>query len=351
VVRLKQGFALLWLVYPCVSASADDGPITEVTKHIKTTLAKAESHIRPPLRSHTAVSVESNHPGANTAPFGREFCAADGCERLMQTVPTQYNAKTTGKSKESVLPTSDNGIEVAGVRSQAASVLARNSRYTFNLERAKTADGWLITKLGKNGEPPVAEIEKILTMNRAESLQPVNWLTVLDGTHPLDKLFQAEGFLLSSTSQATPGGPVTIQFTRSFRGKPDTVIDCSYTFDPASDWLPIEWVEKTATPDFSRSMSVSQKVTMAEGRYEANIKVILSSERPEKASVTRKTLHVVETVDRIPDSDFTLPAFGIPEPVEYAARPTPMYVWLLGLAGGCLVLTLGFRLLARRRAV
>jgi hypothetical protein len=266
------------------------------------------------------------------------------------SVKTIGNSKTTGHSNQPESPASDKGVVVAGVRSQEASVLVRNSRYTFNLERAITTDGWLMTKLGKNGEPAAAEIEKILTTSRAQAVQPANLLSVLDGVHQLDKLFEAEGFVLNSTSQATPGGPVTVKFTRSFRGKADSVIDCSYTFDPASDWLPVEWVEKTSSSDFSRSLSVNQKVTMANGRYEANVKFILSSQRPENVSVTRKMLYVVEAVDRIPDSEFTLPAFGIPEPVEFAARSTPMYVWLLGLAAGCLVLTVGFRLLARRRA-
>ena len=118
--------------------------------------------------------------------------------------------------------------------------------------------------------------------------------------------------------ERSPGGPITVKFTRSFRGVPDATIDCSYTFDPASNWLPVEWVEKVSTPTFTRSFSVHQKVTMAEGRYEANMNVITSSERPEKASITQKIAYVSRIIDRIQDSEFTLPAFGIPESAEYA---------------------------------
>jgi hypothetical protein len=54
--------------------------------------------------------------------------------------------------------------------------------------------------------------------------------------------------------------------------------------------------------------------------------------------------------ERIPDSEFTLSAFGLPEPAGVIwERPTPYYIWILAAAAGCGALALLFRYLARRR--
>lgn len=59
---------------------------------------------------------------------------------------------------------------------------------------------------------------------------------------------------------------------------------------------------------------------------------------------------LVEQED-LPEKEFTLSAFGLPEPVGVTwSKPTPWYLWL-GLAGGvCLVLGVGFRWLKKRAA-
>ncbi|HEY1487878.1 MAG TPA: hypothetical protein VGF84_17360 [Micromonosporaceae bacterium] len=52
-----------------------------------------------------------------------------------------------------------------------------------------------------------------------------------------------------------------------------------------------------------------------------------------------------------PEREFTLTTFGLPEPVGVVwETPTPRYVWWLIAAAGFLVLAVGFRYLARRRA-
>jgi hypothetical protein len=56
-----------------------------------------------------------------------------------------------------------------------------------------------------------------------------------------------------------------------------------------------------------------------------------------------------EVNDSVPDSEFTLSAFGLPEPAgETVKKPIPFYVWILIGAGVCAALALGFRYLARR---
>src|SRR5205814_1457919 len=53
--------------------------------------------------------------------------------------------------------------------------------------------------------------------------------------------------------------------------------------------------------------------------------------------------------DRVADSEFTLSAFGLPEPIGVTwKKPTPRYVWLLLGTAACAGLTVGCRFLARR---
>lgn len=56
------------------------------------------------------------------------------------------------------------------------------------------------------------------------------------------------------------------------------------------------------------------------------------------------------TLGAVPESEFMATAFGLPEPPGFEPPPTPLYVWLLTIAGVCLAFYVGFRFLARRRA-
>jgi hypothetical protein len=69
----------------------------------------------------------------------------------------------------------------------------------------------------------------------------------------------------------------------------------------------------------------------------------------QKIDVTSKIDYDLEVNDRVPDSEFTLSAFGLPEPEgETVKKPIPLYVWIFIGAGVCVMLALGFRYLARR---
>lgn len=57
-----------------------------------------------------------------------------------------------------------------------------------------------------------------------------------------------------------------------------------------------------------------------------------------------------EVNDRVPDSEFTLTAYGLPEPGgEPVKKSLPLYGWIILAAGICIGLAVGFRFLARRR--
>lgn len=70
-----------------------------------------------------------------------------------------------------------------------------------------------------------------------------------------------------------------------------------------------------------------------------------------KTEGSSKKDYELEVNDNVPDSEFTLTAFGLPEPggAEPVKKPIPKYVWILIAAGACGALALTFRYLARRR--
>lgn len=68
-----------------------------------------------------------------------------------------------------------------------------------------------------------------------------------------------------------------------------------------------------------------------------------------KNGATYKAEYEWEINDHVPNSEFTLTTFGLPEPVGVTwEKPTPWYLWFLAAAGGCFVLAILFRYLSRR---
>jgi hypothetical protein len=70
-----------------------------------------------------------------------------------------------------------------------------------------------------------------------------------------------------------------------------------------------------------------------------------------KTEGSSKKDYELEVNTNVPDSEFTLSAFGLPEPggAEPVKKPIPMYIWILIAAGVCGALAFAFRYLARRK--
>jgi hypothetical protein len=328
----------------------DDALIAQVKKNVAETQTRIEASLRPPVRARTVAVMQSPTPGASSPPFGTEFYTTGGSELLKQTVAASSTAALPGKGQQPAQKATGAGIEVAGVQSQSGSVFARNPRYLFGLSWAGTADSWLLTQVGKTGESQVSSVEQVLAFARQGVSRPADQLLALDGVLTLDKLFESDGFQLGGVSQSIPGGVVTVVATRAMRDGKGKRIECKYTFDPASGWLPVEWSEKVSAPDDARSMTVSRKYTLGANSYQHETKMQTVLVRPQALELNRTMTYVIEPDPGRADAEFTLPAYGIPEPDEYKARGVPLYVWLLGGAAVLLGLTAVFWFLARKRS-
>lgn len=69
----------------------------------------------------------------------------------------------------------------------------------------------------------------------------------------------------------------------------------------------------------------------------------------QKSDTTSRADYDLEVKEGPPDSEFTLTAFGLPEPgSDEVKKPTPLYVWILVAAAVSVGLAVGFFFLARR---
>jgi hypothetical protein len=81
--------------------------------------------------------------------------------------------------------------------------------------------------------------------------------------------------------------------------------------------------------------------------------VVVTSDIPKFAGVAREDVSTFTfTRGEADEAEFTLSAFGLPEPpgVKWE-KPTPRYVWFLAAAMVLGILAAGLRYLASRRAV
>ncbi|WP_171473883.1 hypothetical protein [Frigoriglobus tundricola] len=306
--------------------------------------------MRPPLKTHTtSTATASNNKSQSSSLEFRTYLTGENVLFLEGSGTKQPESARSGASVVSVVKEKGEHV-VTGMGSQASTVSGRNSRYTFRLTQAKKGDGWLLANIGKVGAPEVEQVDNYLNLYRDQALQFVDQVQSLDGMMKLSTFFESDRFKLISATRPNPTGPVTIHFTRPYHGAPDLTIECRYTFDPASRWLPVEWVESVTSPDGTRSQRVNRKIVSSEHKFETETTIVDTSNRPEPRTTTYKSRYTVETDNDLDQARFTLPAYGLPEPPGFAPAKTPWFVWLLVTAATCLCLAVGFRLLGRRLA-
>jgi hypothetical protein len=124
--------------------------------------------------------------------------------------------------------------------------------------------------------------------------------------------------------------------------------------DPEAGWCIREQLYHRKYSDGLEECRSKYDYSVASSGYPIVRKIHLTCEgRTDKGEMYRieavTNLELTES-DGPPESEFTLSAFGLPEPVGVVwEKKTPVYVWLLVAAGVLGMLALLFRWLARRR--
>ncbi len=233
-------------------------------------------------------------------------------------------------------------------------VVALNSRYGFELGRPGGPTEWRLkdVHLTDSTDPSPPNLKAEFLARGTLFAQPY------EISSTLTDLFNAPSFRLLGCAPS-PRNPALVRV--KFENNPPPVGKRHPTqligwcdLDPGAGWS-IRGFEVTSDDRVLRD-TTSTDVTSS---IDKDGLVRIDEERQEVRIVKGETLLAHRTqfttykiwVDRdVPEREFSLTAYGLPEPPGISfVRPTPMYVWLLIGAGGFAILALVFRWLTHRK--
>ncbi|MBY0232122.1 MAG: hypothetical protein K2W96_22825 [Gemmataceae bacterium] len=240
--------------------------------------------------------------------------------------------------------------KIPGDRFQFKEVQATNSKYSFQaLDKGK---GWAIGAMDQsaNRALPVKHFIKTVGLNYLESAWMVEGYT-------FPEAMKEPGFVVRDYSRLHEGADAGLaQFVFSIPERPkpappgkEGMEEAVVKLDPKHDWRIVEYranlrvgkdtglVERTIEyePQGGFVRRVDQTAT-----FNGTFKV-----------VSKITTDAVEFRD-IPESEFSLSAYGLPEPGDTPVKQPsswPWYVWLLGVGLALLLAAILFRVLLSRK--
>jgi hypothetical protein len=230
---------------------------------------------------------------------------------------------------------------------------ARNDRYAFELQKGK--EGWALVDLDTN--PSKARGNLAVRSALTPDLVRAHCPFFVDGEW-LPDLIKKPGFKIDK-AQVLPAGQIRIDFRYTFEGqkKEQTYFDSGwFVVNPAQYWRLCEYEVNVSYRMGDRSVAhhVIECRLGAQGHPLRTREIVRARakpvEGPEFESVKTTDFEVSEQEPS--PAEFTLSAFGLPEPREFTPPSSPprYYLWIAGMAGVLLVAALLFRRLAQRRA-
>lgn len=216
-----------------------------------------------------------------------------------------------------------------------------NTRYSFELQ-GQVADKMAL----RNIYSPLPPNDTVSDVIRGVGFHRNGWIFRGKTFHDL----WADSNCTFGSVRKNAGGNYLISFTRAL-GK-DTKVICPYEVElnPNQGWR-IE----AATSHVPGRVETTETMSYDKEGFPVPIpSQCVYSETDLKTAERIRSLITVTHFQSEPqreEAEFTLSAFGMPEPVGVVwDKPTPRYVWFLVAAGVFIAIAVGFRLLARRRA-
>jgi len=218
-----------------------------------------------------------------------------------------------------------------------------NSRYVFVL-RKKPGKDWVLHDLHlvADGVPPSINYMGLDEMARGPYFVGTMWLP--------DAIKQPEFVIRDATAQ-NENGRNLIRITYEFKKPTETHTHSGFlVFDPERYWLITENEHKQATAKNALITRSKYEITQ-----EGDLPLVTRATTTQTSTLTpgqssKSTSICRFTREAADEMEFTLTAFGLPEPygVEWKRR-TPRYIWILVGAGGFVLLAAGLYWLARRQ--
>lgn len=228
-----------------------------------------------------------------------------------------------------------------------------NTRYAFELRRSP-GKGWTVVSFHDLASGPPPDLFRHGGANDpvARMVSPY-WL---EGRTWLPDVLARPGLKLRQVERTAAGGEprVVVRYEYDDPDRPGLAHAGTVTLDPERYWV-------VASYDHSGTINGVTKRTVRTNQFDVRpdglpllreARGVVTSTLPAAAGKGREDTLTFSLTREVADPmEFTLTAFGLPEPpgVKWE-RPTPRWVWAVAAAGGFGLLAALFRRLARRSA-
>lgn len=227
-----------------------------------------------------------------------------------------------------------------------------NSDYSFSIKRNRAGGSWILRRIGGVSSASSFELEHPTT--RAEF---VGFLTSLNAS------WRIGGFLSMPEIIREPGFKLTNIEETSYEGQ--SCVRIQFKYEPPKNGVPFILDVRGATAVLApgqswavREYDVQMVGGTEKGRLEYQIcqngipivRTHFSDSANKKNAIHTETSYTQCQYAEVPDADFRLSAFGLPEPMGMPElpRPTRSYLWFGVAAFAALAIGLAFRKLAHR---
>ncbi len=226
-------------------------------------------------------------------------------------------------------------------------LICSNPKYAFRLEMGEK--GWLLREVVLVGDDPTKAMVPLQDQLDA-------WLAsvhCLEAIH-MTRLLELAEDLCWIEPQPGQSPALALSKERRMKEGPNTVTyhklslllndDQYHTLQSAKADILIN--KSAGTLEYSLTQQAVEGIPVPVRRVKREVYPAASG----GMDITSEATFRIDPTVELPDENFTLTAYGLPEPVGVAWRkPTRNYVWFLATAAVFVALAIGFRLLARRR--
>jgi hypothetical protein len=242
-------------------------------------------------------------------------------------------------------------VETSQSGSWSGKIIGENSQYIFVLFRDGATKPWVIEEVTKKGKMSSEFWEGL--KRDAPGL-----MLFKPGPLGLPELIQSKNFKVADVSTEPGNSEELVRLTFTYSpddGKADRLRGGVVVLDPSRDWV-IRRGEIDFDPDVPKKGKYIVEYDYQDGldhcpiMTKSRIKgTIWENDRVVYGNDTTVSGDVQER-KFVPESEFTLSAFGLPEPNWARPKQTAWYLWL-GLAGIlCMILGVAFAWIKKRRA-
>lgn len=310
---------------------------------------------------------------ASASPLGKELAdAVGGASQAYQTELQNY--QFASKSVTRVTRDKDGGTDVVsefrgrqrgaanlfivtpvsgpGTETEAATVICKNGTYQVELAKAPGATGWALVRFNLETDPRAPDLFRARgATNPVVKNRSPYWL---EGDSWLPDVFGRASTVVGRQVRADSTGRSLVDVTYNYPD-PD-MIDVRHTGKVTLD-SNRHWVVTGYEHNTSRGGNTKRTVRTHEFDYDSapipllkQSRTIVTSDIPSASGVTRETIYTfTSTRETASDDEFSLSAFGLPEPPGYGKpRHKNAWLWFTVIAATCGATTWYFIRLRRR---